>query len=98
MTDTVYDPSDVMQLRYMFSMSVSFTRDFHLTIATVSSAACNLFTKSDLLVTLHSSVKSSYRTRMWGNAQRDGRPAEHRWRLCSTPQSLADAHYLTASQ
>jgi len=30
---------------------------------------------------------------MWANAQRDGRPAEHRWRLCSTPQSLADAHY-----
>jgi len=26
------------------------------------------------------------------NAQRDGRPAEHRC-LCSTPQSLADAHY-----
>jgi len=24
---------------------------------------------------------------MWANAQRDGRPAEHRW------QSLADAHY-----
>ena len=23
---------------------------------------------------------------MWANAQRDGRPAEHRWRLCSTPQ------------
>jgi len=29
---------------------------------------------------------------MWANAQRDGRPAEHRWRLCSTPQSLADTH------
>jgi len=29
---------------------------------------------------------------MWANAQRDGRPAERRWR-CSTPQSLADAHY-----
>jgi len=26
-------------------------------------------------------------------ADLDGRPAEHRWRLCSTPQSLADAHY-----
>ena len=25
--------------------------------------------------------------------QRDGRPAEHRWRLSSAPQSLADAHY-----
>jgi len=30
---------------------------------------------------------------MWANAQRDGRPAEYRWRgaLCSTLQSLADA-------
>ena len=39
-------------------------------------------------------------TRMWANAQRDGRPAEHRLggALCSTPQSLADAHYLTAVQ
>jgi len=34
---------------------------------------------------------------MWANAQRDGRPAEYRWRgaLCSTPQSLADAHCTT---
>ena len=32
-------------------------------------------------------------TRMWANAQRDGRPAEYRWHLCLTPQSLADAHY-----
>jgi len=30
---------------------------------------------------------------MWANAQPDGRPAEHRWHPCSTPQSLADAHY-----
>ena len=35
----------------------------------------------------------TYKTRMWANAQRDGRPAKHRWRLCSTPQSLADAHH-----
>ena len=40
------------------------------------------------------SKKLEYRvTRMWANAQLDGRPAEHRWRFCSTPQSLADAHY-----
>jgi len=33
-------------------------------------------------------------TRMWANAQRDGRPAEYiGGALCSTPQSLADAHY-----
>ena len=30
---------------------------------------------------------------MWANAQHDGCPAEYRWRLCSTPQTLADAHY-----
>ena len=36
---------------------------------------------------------------MWANAQRDGRPAEHRCgALCSTPQSLADAHYYSAVQ
>ena len=38
-------------------------------------------------------------TRMWANAQRDGRPAEHRWRAPSVRRrSLADAHYLTAVQ
>ena len=30
---------------------------------------------------------------MWANAQRDGLPAEQGGALCSTPQSLADAHY-----
>jgi len=30
---------------------------------------------------------------MWANAQRDGRPAEYRWRLSLTQQSLSDAHY-----
>jgi len=33
---------------------------------------------------------------MWVNAQRDGRPAEHRWRPLFNAASLADAHYLTA--
>jgi len=37
-------------------------------------------------------------TRMWANAKRDGRPAEYRWRLCSTPQSLADACCWSAVQ
>jgi len=32
-------------------------------------------------------------TRMWANAQRDGRPANIGGALCSTPQSLPDAHY-----
>jgi len=30
---------------------------------------------------------------MWANDQRDGRPANVGGALCSTPQSLADAHY-----
>jgi len=45
------------------------------------------------------------KTRMWADARRDGRPAKYRWRLlqkfhnsvpCTTPQSLADAHCLSA--
>ena len=44
------------------------------------------------------------RTRMWADAQRDGRPAEYRWRKfrnsipCTTPQTLADAHCSSAVQ
>ena len=46
-----------------------------------------------------SQVKNSLEvTRMWANAQPDGRPAEHRWRPLFNAQSLADAHYLTAVQ
>jgi len=30
---------------------------------------------------------------MWANAQRDGRLPNIGGALCSTPQSLADAHY-----
>jgi len=46
-------------------------------------------------------------TRMWADAQRDGRPAEYRWRPlqkfrnytpCTTQQSLADAHCWRAVQ
>ena len=33
------------------------------------------------------------KTRMWANAQRDGRPAEHRWRPLFNVAKLADAHY-----
>jgi len=35
-------------------------------------------------------------TRMWANAQRDGRPVGGA--LCSTLQTLADVHYLSAVQ
>jgi len=38
------------------------------------------------------------KTRMWANAQRDGRPANIGGALCSTLQSLADAHYQSAVQ
>ena len=38
------------------------------------------------------------RLEMWANAQRDGRLPNIGGALCSTPQSLADAHYLTAVQ
>ena len=30
---------------------------------------------------------------MWANANRDGRPAENRWRPLFNPVKLADAHY-----
>jgi len=33
---------------------------------------------------------------MWANAQRDGRPAEYRWRPLFNVAKFADAHYLSA--
>jgi len=30
---------------------------------------------------------------MWANDQRDGRPAEHRWRPLFNAEKFADAHY-----
>jgi len=42
---------------------------------------------------IYSDTRNTYTTRMWANAQRDGRPAEQGGALCSTPQTLADAHY-----
>jgi len=40
-----------------------------------------------------SAAKFHYITRMWANAQPDGRLPNIGGALCSTPQSLADAHY-----
>jgi len=37
--------------------------------------------------------KHPHITRMWANAQRDGRPAEYRWRPLFNAANLADAHY-----
>jgi len=59
---------------------------------------------SDKLLTI---AKNNIPTRMWANAQRDGRPSEYRWcRLrklrssipCSTLRSLADAHWSSPMQ
>jgi len=35
---------------------------------------------------------------MWANAQRDGRPAEYRWRPVFNAAKCADAHYSSAVQ
>jgi len=35
----------------------------------------------------------AYDSKMWANAQRDGRLPNIGGALCSTPHSLADAHY-----
>jgi len=35
---------------------------------------------------------------MWANAQRDGRPAEYRWRSLFNAAKLADAHYQSGVQ
>jgi len=46
----------------------------------------------------YTSSRNDVQLETWANAQRDGRPAEYRWCLCSTPQSLADAQYWSAVQ
>ena len=33
---------------------------------------------------------------MWANAQRDGRPAEYKWRPLFSTAEFADAHYQSA--
>jgi len=44
-------------------------------------------------------AKKKKELEMWANAQRDGHPSEYiGGALRSTPQSLADAQYLTAVQ
>ena len=44
-----------------------------------------------LTVSQNVPMNNIIQTRMWDNAQRDGRPAKHSGALCSTPQSLDDA-------
>jgi len=43
-------------------------------------------------------VRRRKKLKMWANAQRDGRLAEHRWRSLFNAQSLADAYYSSAVQ
>jgi len=38
-------------------------------------------------------LSKTFKTRMWANAQRDGCLPNIGGALCSTPQSLGDAHY-----
>jgi len=54
-----------------------------------------------------SEMSQENKTRMWADAQRDGRPDEYRWRPLrkfhnsipyTTPQSLADAGFWRAVQ
>ena len=42
--------------------------------------------------------ENKHELEMWANAQRDGRPADFRWRPLFAPQSLADAHCQSAVQ
>ena len=42
--------------------------------------------------------KKQHETRMWVNAQRDGRLAEYRWRPLLNTEILADAQYQSAAQ
>ena len=53
-------------------------------------------TNSHALVSVK--INIVYSTRMWANTQRDGRLPNIGGALCSTPQTLADAHYLSAVQ
>jgi len=41
---------------------------------------------------IHRKKKKAKATRMWADAQRDGRPAEYRWRPLFNTASLADTH------
>jgi len=38
-------------------------------------------------------IKFKQQLEMWANAQRDGRPAECRWRPLFNAAKFADAHY-----
>jgi len=68
--------------------------EFHFSLSRLFSAwtLCELTWFSE-----NGKIKS---TRMWANAQPDGRPVEHEhtWHPLFNAQSLADAHYLTAAQ
>jgi len=56
-----------------------------LTLEVTSSKNSSEVHTSFLYKILHAGLTNQTVTRMWDNAQRDGRPAEYRWCLCSTP-------------
>jgi len=49
--------------------------------------------ENQCIITLDVWSTKTVPTRMWANAQRDGCPAEYRWRSLFNATSLADAHY-----
>ena len=46
-----------------------------------------------IIIIIIYTVNQKKKLKMWANAKRDGRSAEHRWRPLLTPHILADAHY-----
>jgi len=49
------------------------------------SLACSLCTMHKYALCYYTVLSNYYQTRMWANAQRDGRPAEYRWRPLFNP-------------
>jgi len=85
-------------LRPVFAASpVQHVSDLHLKFALRPDHVCNCASMVDIQSATaeirQGKKKKERRTRMWAIAQRDGRPAEYSGAFCSTPQSLADAHY-----
>ena len=38
-------------------------------------------------------MQNNFQLEMWANAQRDGRPTEHRWRPLLNVAKFGDTHY-----
>jgi len=88
-------------VKFSFELNIILNRGF---LDYLQLASCRL--NSTQQVENCAKVKQN-KTRMWADAQRDGRPAEYKWRLlrkfrnsipCSTPQRLAHARCFSAMQ